>query len=149
MGRGRVGCILFIVALAGGLPIRGAPAGAGPESAPPADEEILFQDLPSVFGASKYEQKTSEAPAWVTLVTAEEIEAYGYRTLADILRSVPGFYATYDRNYSYLGVRGFLRPGDYNSRVLLLVDGHRTNDNIYDSTFYGNEALVEIGRAHV
>src|SRR4029077_19106034 len=47
------------------------------------------------------------------------------------------FYITNDHNYSFVGVRGFSRPGDYNTRLLLLVDGTRINDNIYD------EALVE------
>ena len=37
-----------------------------------------------------------------------------------------GFYVTYDRNYSYLGVRGFSRPGDFNSRVLLLSSAYAT-----------------------
>jgi iron complex outermembrane receptor protein len=32
-----------------------------------------------------------------------------------------------------LGVRGFNIPGDYNSRILLLVDGRRMNENLYDS----------------
>src|SRR5262250_912893 len=81
-------------------------------------EMILFQDLPSVFGASKYEQKPSEAPASVTIITSEEIEKYGYRTLAEILASVRGFFTTYDRNYTYIGARGFDRPGDYDTRVL-------------------------------
>jgi outer membrane receptor for ferrienterochelin and colicin len=55
-----------------------------------------------VYGASKFEQKESEAPASVSIVTADEIRKYGYRTLADILRSMRGFYITYDRNYSYI-----------------------------------------------
>src|SRR3989454_11782951 len=105
---------------------------------------ILFQDLPSVFGASKYEQKPSEAPASVSIVTSEEIRKFGYRTLSEILRSVRGFFTTYDRNYSYIGVRGFDRPGDYDTRVLLLLDGHRINDNVYDQASVGTEALIEV-----
>jgi outer membrane receptor for ferrienterochelin and colicin len=116
--------------------------GAGPSSglAEPevpveAEEELLFKDIASVYTASKYEQKITEAPSKVSIVTDDEIRRYGYRTLADILRSLPGFYVSYDRNYSYVGVRGFGVPGDYNTRVLMLVDGHRINDNIYDSTY--------------
>ena len=66
------------------------------------------------------------------------------RPLADILRGVRGFYVTNDRNYSYLGVRGFSRPGDYNARVLLLVDGHRLNDNIFGSALLGTEFPLDI-----
>jgi len=51
---------------------------------------------------------------------------------------VTGFYAAYDRSYSYVGVRGFLQSGDYNARILLLIDGHRVNDNIYDKRPDGN-----------
>jgi iron complex outermembrane receptor protein len=124
-----------------------APAAAAAPAAAPSqggEEMILFQELPPVFGASKYEQKQAEAPASVTVITAEEIERYGHRTLGDILRSVRGFFVTYDRNYSYLGARGFGRTGDYNTRVLVLMDGHRTNDNIYDATYFGTESLVDV-----
>ena len=109
-----------------------------------SEEALLFQEIPSVTGASKYEQKVNEAPSSVSLVTSQDIKHYGYRTLADILRSVPGFYATNDRNYSYVGVRGFGRPGDYNSRVLLLIDGHRTNDNVYNQAMIGTEAILDV-----
>ena len=104
-------------------------------------EDLMKVDIDSVYGASGYQQRVTEAPASITIVTGDEIRRYGYRTLADILRNVPGFYVTYDRNYSYLGVRGFGRPGDYNSRILLLVDGHRLNENIFESALIGTEAL--------
>jgi outer membrane cobalamin receptor len=125
----------------------GLMAGSGPgfgADPPLADEMILFRDIPSVFAASKFEQKVTEAPADVSIVTATDIRSYGYRTLADILRSLRGFHVSNDRNYSYLGARGFSRPGDYNSRVLLLVDGHRINDNIYAQALLGTEFPVDV-----
>ncbi|NOT54720.1 MAG: TonB-dependent receptor [Deltaproteobacteria bacterium] len=113
---------------------------------PPAvgEESVLFHDIPSVFGASKYEQKVTEAPSSITIITADEIKKYGHRTLSDILQSVNGFFVTNDRNYSYIGARGFNRPGDYNTRLLLLVDGHRLNDSVFDQAPGGTEAPVDI-----
>jgi iron complex outermembrane receptor protein len=119
-----------------------APAHATNVSVP--EETLLFQEIPAVFGASKYEQKANEAPSSITLIGAEDIRRYGYRTLADILRSVRGFYTTYDRNYSYVGVRGFGRPTDYNSRLLVMVDGHRINDSIFDGAYIGTEFVVDV-----
>jgi iron complex outermembrane receptor protein len=97
-----------------------------------------------VYSASKHMQSASEAPASVTVVTANEIQKYGYRTLADILQSVRGFYINYDRDYSYVGVRGFSRPGDWNTRILVLVDGHRMNNNVIGQAMVGNEFPVDV-----
>ena len=55
-----------------------------------------------------------------------------------------GFYVTNDRNYTYVGVRGFGRPSDYNNRVLVLVNGHRYNDNVYDQALIGNEFPIDL-----
>jgi iron complex outermembrane receptor protein len=95
---------------------------------------ISIEDLANteVFSASRYLQKTIDAPASITIVTADEIRQFGFRTLADVVSNARGFYSSNDRNYTYIGVRGFARPGDYNSRLLLLVDGHRINDPVYD-----------------
>lgn len=108
--------------------------------------ELSLEDLMKVtiYGASRYEQKISEAPASVTVITADEIRKYGYRTMNDILRSVRGLYVSDDHNYSYVGFRGFNRAGDYNSRVLILIDGHRINDAIYDSGLIGTEFPLDI-----
>ena len=94
--------------------------------------------------AAKYSQRSGDTPAVTRVVTAEDIRTYGYRTLAEILRSLPGLYVTHDRNYTYLGVRGFGRPSDYNSRVLLLIDGERMNDNVYDSSLFANEFPLDV-----
>jgi outer membrane receptor for ferrienterochelin and colicins len=107
-------------------------------------EELMEIEVATVYGASKYEQKVTEAPSSVTIITSDDIKKYGYRTLADILQSVRGFYTTYDRNYHYIGVRGFSRPGDYNTRVLLLVNGVRINDNIYDQASIGTDFPIDV-----
>ncbi len=136
--------LLLSIAIAG--TVFAAAGGAGDAQAPDLTdlslEELMNIDL--VVGASKYEQRVTEAPAYVTIVTAADIQAFGYRTLADILASVPGFYSRNDRNYSYVGVRGFQRPNDYNLRTLLLIDGHRANDNVYNSALIGTEGVLNV-----
>src|ERR1700730_1013207 len=64
---------------------------------------LMKVEVDSVYGASGYKQKVTEAPASVTIITSDDIQRYGYRTMADVLRHVPGFYVGYDRDYSYVG----------------------------------------------
>jgi iron complex outermembrane receptor protein len=101
-------------------------------------------EVQSVYGASRREQLVTEAPSAVTIVSAEEIAAFGWRTLDEVLRNVRGFYTTHDRNYSYLGARGFGRPTDYNNRILVLVDGHRLNDSVYDAVGIGADLPIDL-----
>lgn len=107
-------------------------------------EQLMSLDVSTVLGASRYEQRILDAPASINIVTSQDIRRYGYRTVADALNSLPGFYVTYDRNYNYLGAGGFLRQGDYNTRMLMLVDGHRINNNIFDTATIGMEFIVDI-----
>ena len=48
--------------------------------------------------ATKYEQELGSVPAAISIITAEEIERYGWTTLDQVLQSVPGFYLTNDRD---------------------------------------------------
>jgi len=117
------------------------------KTAQPADPTQLSLDelmKAEIYSASKQWQTVAEAPSSISIVTADQIQKYGYRTLADILRSVRGVYIANDRNYSYIGIRGFARPGDYNARMLLLVDGHRLNDNVYDGALLGTEFPLDV-----
>ncbi len=107
-------------------------------------EQLMEIPVDTVYGASKYEQKVTEAPSSISIITADEIKKFGWRTLADVLRSVRGVYVPDDRNYAYLGIRGFLQPGDYNTRFLVLVDGHRMNDNVYDSAYVGQDSVIDV-----
>jgi len=96
-------------------------------------------------GASKHTQDLEGAPAAVVVRTGGEIRAHGYRTLAEVLDSMPGIHLQYDRTYVYAGVRGIGRPGDFNSRLLVMIDGARINDALYDGGPLGLEFPLDVG----
>jgi iron complex outermembrane receptor protein len=132
--------VAFVCFLAGAAP---ASAQSQPDLGQIPLEQLMQLGVQRVFGAADRLQPVTEAPSSVTIVTSDEIARYGYRTLADILRGVRGFYVTDDRNYSYVGARGFNRPGDYSTRVLLLVNGHRVNDNVFDQASVGADFGID------
>ena len=136
--------VVWSSALALSLPMASVAESELPEFGALDDEAVLFEDVPSVFGASKYEQQVTEAPSSISIVTADEIRKYGYRSFTDVLDSLRGFYTTNDLNYNLPGVRGFSPPGDYGNRILLLLDGKRVNDAMYDSVSIGQDFIVDI-----
>jgi outer membrane receptor for ferrienterochelin and colicins len=106
-------------------------------------ESLMQMEVPQISSASKFMQKETEAPASVTVISSDDIKRYGYRTLAQLLGSVPGLNVSYDRDYAYLGERG-LSLGDFNSRTLLLVDGHRVNDNLTDGAHIDTSFILDM-----
>jgi iron complex outermembrane receptor protein len=97
-----------------------------------------------VSTAAKYAQRIGEVASSVTIVTSEDIERYGYHSLADVFATIPGFYTSYDRNYTYVGARGFSRPTDYNNRILLLIDGNTTNEALWGAAYLGTEQSIPL-----
>jgi len=107
-------------------------------------EELINIKVETVSSASKVEEKIYQAPGTVTVFNRYQIEAFGCRTLADILSLIRGIYITYDYNYHYAGIRGLYKVGDYDSRILLLIDGHHINDNIFDQAFIGTDFILDV-----
>lgn len=97
-----------------------------------------------IVTASKYSQKRSETASSVTVIDNQQIKQFGYRTVGDALRSVPGFFINNNRQYENVGIRGFDQSADYNGRMLVMIDGIRINEAIYDSGFVGNELPLDI-----
>jgi len=119
---------------------------SAPLPAAHADEDpfSLVREEQTVTGAAKRAQPLSETPSAVTVITAQEIHAHGYHTVGEALRWVRGVFVTYDRNYTYVGVRGLQRPGDYNNKVLITLDGHALNGCVFMDGLFGEELGIDM-----
>lgn len=88
------------------------------------EEELLFMEIPVVVTASKTEQKLTDAPGVITVVTKDELERFGGTTLKDILERIPSLIGStvYMTDRSIIAARGaqFKHSG---SHILLLING--------------------------
>jgi len=141
--RNRLPLIIPLFALAQ-IPPAGAETRPGQELVDLSLEELMEIPVESVSGVSKYQQSIRRAPAGVTVFTSADIRNYGWTTLADVLRASPGLHVRSDRFYDYVGTRGFTRTYDYNSRMLILIDGHRMDDPIYQQGAIGTDFILDL-----
>ena len=81
-----------------------------------------------VSGAAKRDQSLGNVASAVTVITADRLRRFGFRTVAEALRSVAGVYVTDDRLTERVGLRGLQILGDFNTHVLVLVDGVSVNE---------------------
>src|SRR5688500_14488359 len=135
---GAVGAAGVLIALLG--------AAADAQQPTATSEGLLLDSLlnTKISTVSKYAQTTTEAPASVTIVSADEIRDNGYRNLTEVLENVRGVYFSNDHNYAYVGTRGFSRPSDYNNRILVLVDGHTLNEHVWGSAPVGSDLPLNL-----
>ena len=120
-------------ALAVGL---AAPAIAAPAPAP-APDPVDFDAV--VVTAAGFEQKITDAPASISVITREELTTRPYITLIDAVRDLEGVDVgeTSDKTgQKTISLRG-MGP-DY---TLILIDGKRQNNHgdIYPNNFGGNQ----------
>jgi iron complex outermembrane receptor protein len=97
-----------------------------------------------VSTASKYDQDVRQVAGSVTIVTAEDIQRFGYRTLTDVLQSMAGVYVSNQRSLESFGIRGFGRPSDYNNRVLLLINGHAYTEGTWGMALLGESLAINL-----
>lgn len=92
------------------------------EAVPVLSEQDYLEDLPVVLSATRLNQSLSDTPVAMTVIDRPMIEAVGARSLADVLRLVPGMVVGYESGYrqavSYHGL------ADVNARRMqVLIDG--------------------------
>ena len=94
--------------------------------------DMNLEDLTQIqisSAANRYNTDTYQSPSPVTVITREEIERHGYKTLEELLDSVVGFDTGYHSRRTLVSSRGFRQ--DINTNYLLLIDGHRLNESAY------------------
>ncbi len=114
----------------------------------PAEETLLMfvgEIEPVVTVASRYPESPTTAPAMVNVVSREQIELNGYRTLAELLADQPGFYMATGGRGTVPYLRG-LRDS-----ILFLYDGvPMTTDVTKNFTTLDRElSLVAVERVEI
>lgn len=89
-------------------------------------ESVYFSEVPLVLTASRLAQTPFQAPAPVTVIDRETIEASGFTELHDLLRLVPGFLVADWADGSPTVANHGLGDG-YGRRIKVLIDGRTVN----------------------
>lgn len=140
LSRAVIAAVVFLIQAT--APVRAAEVdGAIDIIALPIEQLVQAEPIP----ASRIARQISDAPSAVSIVTAQDIHDFGYRTLGDILKSMRGLYVTTSQEYDFLGGRGFGAPGDYAGRIMLMIDGYVTDDGAFNQIFLGRESLIDVG----
>jgi outer membrane receptor protein involved in Fe transport len=129
-----------------------APAAAAPQPEPEARPPVRLD--PVVVTPGRFEQRASEAPASVTVITRRDIERSASQTVDDLLRQVPGF-SLFRRTSSVVGhpttqgvsLRGIGPSGT--SRALVLLDDVPVNDPFGGWVYWNRIPLLGLGQVEV
>lgn len=106
--------------------------------------DVTLERHEQVTAASRYAESVETAPGSVTIISREELRGMGYQTVAEALRGVRGLFSSEDGSRTQVGFRGFLRPGDYGTRNLLLLDGSAVNENRFGGALLGYELRTDL-----
>jgi iron complex outermembrane receptor protein len=131
-----------LVSLAVLLPGKGfAQSGEVAELADLPFEQLLHTE---VITAEKLARQISDAPSAVSIVTAQDIRDFGYRSLSDILDSMRGLSMSHDSRRGFLSGRGYANAGSNSGRLTLLIDGYRATDGLFGRTYFGTDGLLDV-----
>jgi outer membrane receptor for ferrienterochelin and colicins len=107
--------------------------------------ELVLVPERSVSAASRTAESVDDAPASVTVITSQELEAFGYPTILEALRGVRGYAVNFDSVYGNASVRGLGTANDFSNRLLVLSDGAVLNENVLYQPFIHYDGRVDLG----
>jgi outer membrane receptor for ferrienterochelin and colicin len=114
------------------------------------DANLLDVDVTT---ASKNQERLSNAPGIITVITSTEIEKFGATNLQEILERVASIYVvgTYLLPNNFISIRGDLSL-HYNNHVLILINGRPSRENLFggiDFPIFASFPIFSIERIEV
>lgn len=105
-------------------------------------EELAELDV-VVTSVSKREEKLSEAPSAIHVVTQEDIRRSGATSIPEALRMVPGLHvARINANIWAISARGFQEQ--FGTKLLVLIDGRSVYDPLFSGVYWDvQDVLME------
>jgi len=101
--------------------------------------DMNLEDLMTVkvVSASREHAELRFAPSVVSVISSHDIEIQGFRSLYEILATIPGFFNSTSPSWEVISNRGFVQA--QNQNYLLVIDGVPQN----------NEVDAGMGNAHI
>ena len=94
-----------------------------------------------VTTVSKKEQKASQSPAAIYVITQEDIRRSGMTNVPDLLRMVPGLQVAQAQGGQWaVSARGF--NDAYSNKLLVLLDGMTVYSPIYSGVFWDEQNIL-------
>ncbi|MGC4064799.1 MAG: TonB-dependent receptor [Polyangiaceae bacterium] len=139
--RTSLGCLVIGVALTSQVSV----ARAGDES---DLLEVLEENV--VSGASRAAERASDAPAYSSVITGEQLRQFGIRRLDEALNFLSTGMFTQDRmSTAESGARGVSLTRDFNSHVLVVLDGMVMNEQGGGAVYFHDIPIELIDRVEV
>jgi len=113
-------------------------------------EMLMFAEIPTVISAARKAQPITEAPAFVTVITAEDIRRSGATNIPDTLRMVPGLQVNIlESGDPQVGIRGL--TAGMSDKLLVMIDGRSVYLDFYNTVLWSTleVTLDEIERIEV
>jgi len=124
-----------------------AEAGGGKDLSEMSLENLAGLDV-TVTSASKKAESLLGATAAIFVITQEDIQASGARTLPDLLFMVPGVQVNrQSANEWAISARGF--NAQYNNKMLVLIDGRSVYDPVFGGVDWSQQDLPLVDVDHI
>jgi outer membrane receptor for ferrienterochelin and colicins len=110
--------------------------------------EVLEENV--VSGASRSAERSSDAPAYSSVITGEQLRQFGIRRLDEALNFLSTGMFTQDRmSTAESGARGVSLTRDFNSHVLVVLDGMVMNEQGGGAVYFHDIPIELIDRVEV
>lgn len=104
-------------------------------------EEDFLADIPVVLTATRLAQPINEAPAAMTIIDRQMIEASGARDIADLFKLVPGFQVQHENGHTPIVTYNGLSD-QFSRRMQVLVDGRSVYGPVFGGVDWAQLPLV-------